>query len=105
MIQIREGMRVKRGPTWDYGNQDGGRGGEGTVEYLDHGSWWRVAWDAGGNDVYCVDDSHQDIIPIDQKAAREAEEAKQACSCGGPSKMVDVMNMTIEMCTECNKRK
>ena len=50
------GSRVVRGPQWgtgdaDWGNQDGGPGGEGTVTQLDDDDGWsRVRWDWDGSE-------------------------------------------------------
>jgi E3 ubiquitin-protein ligase mind-bomb len=42
------GARVCRGPTWSWGDQDGGEGGMGTVQALQCASWITVQWDNGG---------------------------------------------------------
>lgn len=61
--------RVKRGPNWQWGNQDDR--GEGTVEYynenpriLRNGSWQRVRWDNGYVDTYEFFEGNFGIIPV-----------------------------------------
>jgi len=105
MIPVKEGMRVKRGPSWEYGNQDGGEGQEGTVLANDYDEWWRVQWDRGYSDVYRVSEQFQDIIPVDEEAFRKKKEAESECTCGGPEKTIEIMNMAVAICTACNKRK
>ena len=47
------GIRVRRGPDWEWDDQDGG--GPGTiVEGADEDGWVRVKWDVGGEDNYRV---------------------------------------------------
>lgn len=50
LAQLKDGDRVKRGPTWDWRDQDGG--GEGEVIEVSWGGWHRVKWDAGHVDSY-----------------------------------------------------
>ncbi|KAK7474949.1 hypothetical protein BaRGS_00033836 [Batillaria attramentaria] len=51
---IKAGDRVRRGPNWRYGNQDGNPPGPGTVTGPDSTpDWWRVIWDSGGENCYC----------------------------------------------------
>ncbi|MEW6220808.1 MAG: hypothetical protein AB1634_14925 [Thermodesulfobacteriota bacterium] len=50
---IGKGMIVVRGPDWKWGDQDGGRGGGGTVvESKDSDSWITVKWDNGNRNNY-----------------------------------------------------
>ncbi len=43
------GAKVKRGPNWRWGDQDGGQGRTGTVVALaETPAWARVKWDVGG---------------------------------------------------------
>ena len=52
-VRLKPGMRVKRGPDWKWGEQDGGAGGLGTViSEPDPDSWVDVKWDAGGSNNY-----------------------------------------------------
>ena len=47
------GSRVKRGPDWKWGDQDGGAGGLGTVTSpVDPDSWVDVKWDSGASNNY-----------------------------------------------------
>lgn len=49
------GLRVVRGPHWEWGDQDGGMGAIGTItqELCDNG-WVSVTWDKGGTRDYRV---------------------------------------------------
>jgi hypothetical protein len=47
------GDRVKRGPDWEWGNQDGGDG-LGTVQSRDGAGWCDVEWDNGNSNSYRV---------------------------------------------------
>ena len=45
---VRVGLRVQRGPDWQWEEQDGGQGGSGTVVGAPtESNWTRVRWDAG----------------------------------------------------------
>jgi len=48
------GARVRRGPNWKWGDQDGGPGGLGTFRGMDPSSkgWARVEWDSGVTNNY-----------------------------------------------------
>ena len=65
---ISVGSRVTRGPTWKWGNQDGGAGGVGTVLALgterSGPKWTRVQWDAGGTNSYRLGDGLQDLQSV-----------------------------------------
>ena len=51
--ELTIGTRVRRGPDWKWGDQDGGSGGLGTVSAeIDSDSWVDVKWDAGGSNNY-----------------------------------------------------
>jgi hypothetical protein len=58
------GRRVKRGPTWTWGNQDGGVGSLGTLLPLDRGSkgWSSVKWDTGRVGNYRLAANLQDLV-------------------------------------------
>ena len=45
------GDRVKRGPDWRWGSQDGGDG-HGTVQSKNDAGWCKVKWDNGGSNSY-----------------------------------------------------
>ncbi|KAK3587644.1 hypothetical protein CHS0354_032852 [Potamilus streckersoni] len=67
-LSIQVGRRVKRGPTWQWGDQDGGAGNLGTVSADDGiiGSdhWWHVLWDLGQTNNYRMDATYQDLIIV-----------------------------------------
>ncbi|KAK3587121.1 hypothetical protein CHS0354_006762 [Potamilus streckersoni] len=63
-LLIAPGKRVKRGPTWQWGDQDGGDGNLGTVDFFDGGYWWQVTWDLGHVNVYRMGDIYQDLIIV-----------------------------------------
>ena len=46
------GDRVRRGPDWEWGDQDGGLGNAGTITEVDSDGWVRVKWDKGGSNKY-----------------------------------------------------
>ena len=46
------GARVRRGPDWKWGDQDGGAGNAGTITDVDSDGWVRVKWDKGGSNKY-----------------------------------------------------
>lgn len=46
------GAKVRRGPDWCWGEQDGERGALGTVKMIGHEGWAHVAWPHGGSDCY-----------------------------------------------------
>jgi hypothetical protein len=48
-----QGARVKRGPDWQWGDQDGGDGQLGTVQEWDD-QWCKVTWDNGYKNSYRV---------------------------------------------------
>ena len=53
-VQPAPGIRVRRGPDWRWGNQDGGKGKEGVVstESASSKGWVRVTWDTGDTNNY-----------------------------------------------------
>ena len=57
------GIRVRRGPDWEWGDQDGGGPGI-TIEGADEEGWVRVHWDAGSRNNYRVgaDESYDLIV-------------------------------------------
>ncbi|KAL3858023.1 hypothetical protein ACJMK2_012639 [Sinanodonta woodiana] len=67
-IYIQVGQRVKRGPTWQWADQDGGAGNLGTVtadDGLISGThWWHVSWDLGQINNYRMDSTYQDLIIV-----------------------------------------
>eukprot|EP01064_Diplonema_japonicum_P023197 TRINITY_DN33643_c0_g1_i1.p1 TRINITY_DN33643_c0_g1~~TRINITY_DN33643_c0_g1_i1.p1 ORF type:complete len:1753 (+),score=267.63 TRINITY_DN33643_c0_g1_i1:37-5295(+) len=51
VISMQPGMRVIRGPTWKWGEQDGGAGEEGVITEATE-SVYTVRWDKGGSNQY-----------------------------------------------------
>ncbi|KAK7471579.1 hypothetical protein BaRGS_00035807, partial [Batillaria attramentaria] len=52
---VEVGDRVRRGPDWRYEDQDGDPPGQGTVLGPDcTPGWWRVKWDYGHENCYCM---------------------------------------------------
>ncbi|KOO26944.1 gtp-binding protein [Chrysochromulina tobinii] len=49
---LNVGDRVRRGPDWKWGDQDGGAGNAGTITDVDSDGWVRVKWDKGGSNKY-----------------------------------------------------
>ncbi len=49
-MSLNVGDRVRRGPDWKWGRQDGGLAG--TVTRVDPDGWVRVEWDKGGSNRY-----------------------------------------------------
>jgi len=64
------GDRVKRGPDWEWGNQDGGDG-LGTVQSRDGAGWCEVEWDNGGSNSYRVGkDGAHDLCSASASASK-----------------------------------
>lgn len=64
---LKDGDRVKRGPTWKWGDQDGGEGNLGTVKLMDgkaYEGWIQVLWDKQYVDVYRKDSQFVDVILV-----------------------------------------
>lgn len=51
---IRPGIRVVRGPNWDWDDQDGGEGYVGTVFDIDPSNFANVLWDNGSKFRYRI---------------------------------------------------
>jgi hypothetical protein len=49
---LHVGDRVRRGPDWRWGDQDGGTGNAGTITEVDSDGWALVKWDKGGSNKY-----------------------------------------------------
>lgn len=49
---FRPNAKVRRGPDWKFGEQDGGPGAAGTVLSIDGDNWVRVRWDNGRTNTY-----------------------------------------------------
>jgi hypothetical protein len=62
---LSTGDRVRRGPDWKWGSQDGDGRGVGTVqEGLDSDGWIAVKWDHGGRNkysIFCCFETTQDV--------------------------------------------
>lgn len=59
--RLKVGDRVVRGPSWQWGNQDGGPGNAGTVKDGTKASsgWLKVSWDKGGEYSYRMVEKEQ----------------------------------------------
>ena len=68
------GTRVVRGPTWKWGDQDGGSGCFGSVTVLEAKGWLTVQWDEGESNSYRVDDenNYYDVVPLTPADKRNA---------------------------------
>lgn len=105
MAKISPGMIVVRGPSWSWDNQDGKSSG--VVRHLDHvvddTEWWKVDWKCGSSNLYRVGGGYQDIVP--SEIDRKRKENSEKCKCNGPTKMIEMMNTKIAICSNCKKRK
>lgn len=64
--------RVKRGPDWKWGEQDGGAGKLGTIQgELDDDGWVKVRWDAGGINSYRYQATTKDVLLSEGEAGEE----------------------------------
>ena len=54
------GVRVKRGPSWKWSNQD--QNGPGQIVDLDSSGWVKVKWDHGKTNSYRTD--HPDLVTV-----------------------------------------
>ena len=60
--KIQVGSRVRRGPDWKWGNQDGGGAGT-AIKGCDEDGWIKVRWDEGGSNNYrCGAHGAQDLV-------------------------------------------
>ena len=65
MVEAALGLRVVRGPDWEWGDQDGGKGFVGTVAGLEEGGVI-VQWDMGQKCRYrCGRDNKFDLRVLD----------------------------------------
>lgn len=80
--ELKRGDKVKRGPTWRWGNhQDDNGKATGTVIYVAPGHalsykserWINVRWDHGSEYSYRYGGpkQHQDIVPVDSRRIKE----------------------------------
>lgn len=79
------GDRVKRGPDWRWGSQDGGDG-HGTVQSKSDAGWCNVKWDNGGSNSYRVGLSGAYdlcLAPGSTGSARCDESAFETCAALG----------------------
>ena len=67
MVEVALGLRVVRGPDWEWGDQDGGEGFVGTVAGVEEGSKEVVVqWDVGQRCRYrCGQDGKFDLRVLD----------------------------------------
>ena len=63
MPKLKEDDRVVRGPSWKWGNQDGGEGSVGTVCKVKDNGWVEVKWDESSvkNSYRMGEDGAQDL--------------------------------------------
>lgn len=54
VVTVTDGMKVRRGPDWDWSDQDGGVGKVGTIDGTTR-SWWIVRWPNGARFGYRYD--------------------------------------------------
>ena len=79
MIAMKVGLRVIRGPDWQWGDQDGGEGHVGTVaEVLGSQEEVVVQWDLGGRCKYREGGAY-DLRLLDSGPAGEYVFTKGAC--------------------------
>lgn len=76
MKSLHNHDRVKRGPTWGWGDQDSDHGKRllGTVLIVGarvrtsrEAQWYRVIWDNGRTNTYSYGGNRQDIILVHKK--------------------------------------
>ena len=76
MVEPSLGLRVVRGPDWEWGDQDGGEGFVGTVTGLEEGGGGVVVqWDMGQRCRYrCGRDNKFDLRVLDSGPSGDASE-------------------------------
>jgi len=63
--KLQKNDRVVRGPSWKWGNQDGGEGSVGTVCKVKDNGWVEVKWDNGNSNSYRMgEDGKQDLVLV-----------------------------------------
>jgi E3 ubiquitin-protein ligase mind-bomb len=84
-MEVQIGLRVVRGPDWEWGDQDGGEGHVGTVVEVgeppvsDGGRAVVVQWDCGGRCKYrCGLEGKYDLRVLDS-ASTGKQPANQMC--------------------------
>ena len=75
---LQTGDRVKRGPDWKWGDQDGGQGKLGTITEIQSDGWIRVTWDARGSNVYRSENVSPRGATVDLVKADQGDEAAAA---------------------------
>ena len=71
------GVRVRRGPDWEWDDQDGGGLGT-TIRGCDEDGWVSVKWDAGGEYKYRVGvGGHFDLIIVNTPCSSPSQAARQ----------------------------
>jgi hypothetical protein len=82
---LKAGDRVRRGPDWDYDNQDGEEGGLGSVLKTCDAGWVKVEWDGGGSNSYQWNDGGVfDLELVRSEAAPPTSRGgRPSPSCGG----------------------
>ncbi|XP_071481553.1 E3 ubiquitin-protein ligase MIB2-like [Diadema antillarum] len=108
------GSRVVRGPSWDYGDQDGGEGVVGTVVEIGKGcfeGWAVVQWDYGSRARYRIgrNDNEHDLLLLDSACAGVQH---RGITCDGKCTLSQVGYVTgirwkcahcsdFDLCNEC----
>ena len=83
MEEVAVGLRVVRGPQWEWEDQDGGEGTVGTVVATEEGGDALVEWDCGGRYRYKCSQDRFDLRVFDCAQAGKPEEATGVCRRGG----------------------
>ena len=81
---LQTGDRVKRGPDWKWGDQDGGQGKLGTITEIQSDGWIRVTWDARGSNVYRSENVSPRGATVDLVKADQGDEAAAATPTAAP---------------------
>ena len=78
--ELKLGIRVVRGPDWEWGDQDGGEGYVGTVAVLEEGGREVVVqWDTGQRCRYrCGEQSKYDLRILDNGPAGKPSSREQS---------------------------
>jgi hypothetical protein len=74
LVAPTRGATVIRGPTWQWGDQDGGAGNTGLVTQSDGGGWVSVTWSNGHENRYRfhAGRGHFDVVTTEQSASLAA---------------------------------
>jgi hypothetical protein len=86
-MEIKVGDRVRRGPTWDWYEQDGGKGNIGEV-IEDDGSQCgiKVRWAGGMSHYYRCRNGYQDLELANEKTKNKTKKEDVMSACEGKSR-------------------